>query len=333
MSDDAFDDLTNLYDSSADNDLILISSSVEGFDVGLFLKCSSPASYIFEISNDNYRHLGLLKGDYVVIKRDIMPEAQHIVLAAIDGKFRLGYFAGSENYLLFNGFNRNEPPPSQTSSSAHDSIYNNAVRAKDAEQYAYAARAASPQAQTQFAAAHNAYAPRGSVPNKHFDHVSSAQYDNRSVNPCAVDPNSYQSSVNTHISPKEDCAADAAVFSQAQAPGGQSSLVGRDGGLNACQDGGQVNKLATKNKSPAYNSNEVNYYNSYKNGRIGEGRNMPYPSPNPMVVQQPQNPYFNNPYRARDLQRRIDKSKNVPPKKHKFLVYGVVVGSFRKCQL
>lgn len=361
LDDEALDayeecDEDNLFSSELESDLTLVSSSTKGFDVGLFLRCASPASYIFEISSDGYRHLGLLKGDYVVIKRDVLPEPEHIVVAAIDGKFRLGYFAGKENYLLFNGFVRTKedeeaiatsaPEPYQANAQAQSTAYLSSLHDYP-NQYENQSPNGSPNFNGQSALKQYGI-PKGQQASYDF-YDANGLYESFASGDGVFGVGGGSSLGNSDVYANNR--SYELGMSHQDFGNNNDARPNRMGGDPFCQDGVALANLGTKAAERPNISGNIGAVNSYKregiypyslqgnsseaSGVYGGGFNGSSYS----KARAGDGSYGNhnasayaskiaNSNRSRDSFSGVNSMK-----KHRFTVFGVVVGSFRKCPL
>ena len=62
---------------------------VKGQNLNQVLSLNLPSSFVFKMGSHRNRALGINKGDFVVVRRDIIPESGQLVLVKAQGKFVL----------------------------------------------------------------------------------------------------------------------------------------------------------------------------------------------------------------------------------------------------
>lgn len=75
----------------------LAAGLIKGQDLNHILSLDLPSSFIFKMGSAQYREQGICPGDFVVVRRDIIPESGQLVLVKYRGKFvlRTFVFAGA----------------------------------------------------------------------------------------------------------------------------------------------------------------------------------------------------------------------------------------------
>ena len=88
-----------LYQEEKD-DPINGDSEVKGIDLNEVLDLNAPYSFVFRMGSDSFKDEGIFKGDFLVIRRDIIAEPGQIVAVKVNGKFSLRKFAFFEDAML-----------------------------------------------------------------------------------------------------------------------------------------------------------------------------------------------------------------------------------------
>lgn len=70
----------------------LAAGLIKGQDLNHILSLDLPSSFIFKMGSAQYREQGICPGDFVVVRRDIIPESGQLVLVKYRGKFVLRTF-------------------------------------------------------------------------------------------------------------------------------------------------------------------------------------------------------------------------------------------------
>ena len=75
----------------------LAAGLIKGQDLNHILSLDLPSSFIFKMGSAQYCEQGICPGDFVVVRRDIIPESGQLVLVKYRGKFvlRTFVFAGA----------------------------------------------------------------------------------------------------------------------------------------------------------------------------------------------------------------------------------------------
>ena len=75
----------------------LAAGLIKGQDLNHILSLDLPSSFIFKMGSAQYREQGICPGDFVVVRRDIIPESGQLILVKYRGKFvlRTFVFAGA----------------------------------------------------------------------------------------------------------------------------------------------------------------------------------------------------------------------------------------------
>ncbi len=76
-----------------DNDALTADGEVKAIDLNEVLHVNAPYSFVFRMGSDSFKDEGIFKGDFVVIRRDIIAEPGQIVAVKVGGKFSLRKFA------------------------------------------------------------------------------------------------------------------------------------------------------------------------------------------------------------------------------------------------
>lgn len=88
----------NLLSDDKD-DLELNNGAFAGNNLNDIMQINHPCSFVFVMSSDEYQSYGILKGDYVVVRRDALPQSQDLVVIKYQGKFVLRHYAHPSEYL------------------------------------------------------------------------------------------------------------------------------------------------------------------------------------------------------------------------------------------
>lgn len=66
---------------------------IKGQNLNQVLSLNLPSSFVFKMGSHSNCALGINKGDFVVVRRDIIPESGQLVLVKTQGKFVLRTYA------------------------------------------------------------------------------------------------------------------------------------------------------------------------------------------------------------------------------------------------
>lgn len=82
-----------LWQGETDDELLTTEGEVKAIDLNEVLHINAPYSFVFRMGSDSFKDEGIFKGDFVVIRRDIIAEPGQIVAVKVGGKFSLRKFA------------------------------------------------------------------------------------------------------------------------------------------------------------------------------------------------------------------------------------------------
>lgn len=111
------------YELSEDDPTAQLSCGpIKGQNLNHVLSLDLPSSFIFTVNSKRYHQLGICTGDFVVVRRDLIPDSGQLVLVKIHGKFVLRTFgyAGAAPYVGSNSGSGSEsgPEPERSAASA-----------------------------------------------------------------------------------------------------------------------------------------------------------------------------------------------------------------------
>ena len=81
--------MQSYYELPDEDQAELSLGPIKGQDLNQVLRLDLPSSFVFKMGSHGNRALGINKGDYVVVRRDIIPESGQLVLVKAQGKFVL----------------------------------------------------------------------------------------------------------------------------------------------------------------------------------------------------------------------------------------------------
>lgn len=78
----------------------IAQGSVLSTDFNSCLDIRRPSTFLFSMSSDAMEKDGILPGDIVICRRDLVPEDGDIILAAIGGRFFVRFFCDGNDPVL-----------------------------------------------------------------------------------------------------------------------------------------------------------------------------------------------------------------------------------------
>ncbi|MCK0526595.1 S24 family peptidase [Anaerobiospirillum sp. NML120449] len=87
-----------LVNHSEEKEKELHPGEVKEIDLNEIFTVGQPGSFIFAMSSDSMKEAGICKGDYVVVRRDLIPDSGQLVVIRSRGRFAIRYFCYPHEY-------------------------------------------------------------------------------------------------------------------------------------------------------------------------------------------------------------------------------------------
>lgn len=81
--------------------LLAEHSKLKEIDLNEVLNLDQPSTFIFTMGADNLVEEGIYPGDYIVVRRDVIPEPNMLIVAKVKGKFVIRHFAYQDQAYNF----------------------------------------------------------------------------------------------------------------------------------------------------------------------------------------------------------------------------------------